>query len=326
LGPLDQLRQMPVNGFAAPGWCRNAHCQTIWPLLGRKHLTVPWQRQRLELPDGDFLDLDWHGPDTGTTPIVLVLHGLEGSSRSHYARAMGSALPQHGFRVAVMNFRGCSGSHNRLTRSYHSGETGDIDYVTREIKKRHPDAPLFVVGFSLGGNVLLKWLGEQKNVTPVKAAVAVSVPFDLGVAADRMSQGLSRIYQQYFLNSLIPKIVAKNRIIKLPVDVQQVSKAKTLREYDNYLTAPLHGFADAQDYYTRSSSRQFLGDIKIPAWIIHSRDDPFMTTSIIPKQDEVSETVTLGIHDHGGHVGFLGKQGYWLDQAVPAFFMRFTRK
>jgi len=315
---------MAIKEFTAPNWCNNSHCQTIWPLLARKKLTIPWQRQRLELPDGDFLDLDWRGQQAGTNPVVLVLHGLEGSSHSHYARAMGYALPQHDFRVVVLNFRGCSGSHNRLTRSYHSGETEDIAYVINDIKKSNPDAPLFVVGFSLGGNVLLKWLGEQKTAAPITAAVAISVPFDLGVAADRMTEGLSRIYQRYFLSSLIPKIISKNKLVELPVDIQKVRGAKTLREYDNFLTAPLHGFADAQDYYTRSSCKQFLGDVSIPTNIIHSRDDPFMTTSIIPKQDEISEHVSLNIQNHGGHVGFIGKQGYWLDQIVPLFFSRFV--
>jgi len=315
---------MLTENFTAPGWCNNSHCQTIWPLLARKKLTIAWQRQRLELPDGDFLDLDWQGQQTGIEPIVLVLHGLEGSSHSHYARAMGHALPQHNFRVVVMNFRGCSGSHNRLTRSYHSGETEDINYVVKNIQKHNPDASIFVIGFSLGGNVLLKWLGEQKTDAPITAAVAVSVPFDLGVAADRMTQGLSRIYQRYFLSSLIPKIVAKNKLIELPVDIQKIRGAKTLREYDNNLTAPLHGFTNAEDYYTRSSCKQFLGDISIPTKIIHARDDPFMTTSIIPKQSEVSKCVSLNVQDHGGHVGFLGKQGYWLDQTIPSFFSRFV--
>ncbi len=316
--------QVINESFTAPGWCNNSHCQTIWPLLARKKLTIPWQRQRLELPDGDFLDLDWRGQQAGTNPVVLVLHGLEGSSHSHYARAMGQALPRHNFRVVVMNFRGCSGSHNRLTRSYHSGETGDIAYVVNNIKQTNPGAPLFVIGFSLGGNVLLKWLGEQKAAAPITAAVAVSVPFDLGVAADRMTQGLSRIYQKYFLSSLIPKIINKNKLIKLPVDIEKVRGAKTLREYDNHLTAPLHGFTDAQDYYIRSSCKQFLDDISIPTKIIHASDDPFMTTSIIPKQNQVSDHVSLSIQPHGGHVGFLGKQGYWLDQAVPSFFSRFV--
>jgi predicted alpha/beta-fold hydrolase len=193
----------------------------------------------------------------------------------------------------------------------------------RTIKKLNPESPFFVLGFSLGGNVLLKWLGEQQSNAPVTAAVAVSVPFDLGVAADRMTQGISKIYQKYFLSTLIPKIITKNKTIPLPVDVEKVSQSKTLREYDDRLTAPLHGFSDAHDYYTRSSCKQFLGTIKIPTCIIHSLDDPFMTTTVIPKNNELSDYVSLNVQSHGGHVGFFGKQGYWLDQVIPNYFSRY---
>jgi len=310
--------------FSAPWWCTGPHCQTIWAKAFRYGLTVPWRRQRLELPDGDFLDLDWHGSKSKNAPIALVLHGLEGSSRSHYAMAMGSVLPQNNFSVVVMNFRGCSGTHNRLARSYHSGETEDIDYVARYIKDNNPESPLFVIGYSLGGNVLLKWLGEQQDAAPVTAAVAVSVPFDLGLAADRMTQGLSRIYQKYFLSTLIPKIVAKNKIIPLPVDVKKASQAKTLRQYDDALTAPLHGFVGAQDYYDRSSSRQYLKAIKVPVLVLHALDDPFMTPRAIPEQKDLATSVNLVVQRHGGHVGFLGTDGYWLDRVIPSYLAGFN--
>lgn len=318
---------MSQQEFQTSAWFSNPHYQTIWPRLARKNLIVPWQRQRLELPDGDFLDLDiiggLNGSEKSKSPIVLVLHGLEGSSNSHYARAMGSSLASNNFRVVVMNFRGCSGVQNRLQRSYHSGETEDLNYVVNYLRKENPGVSLFAVGFSLGGNVLLKWLGEQGSNAPITSAVAVSVPFDLGVAADKMTQGVSRIYQKYFLSTLIPKIIEKNKIIPLPVDVNKVQISKTLREYDDCLTAPLHGFKNAEDYYQQSSCNQYLRGIETPALIIHSLDDPFMTPDVIPKMKQLSKYVSLDIKSKGGHVGFIGKNGYWLDKNIPSHFRTF---
>ena len=172
--------------FRPAWWCRSPHAQTLWPIYARRQLQPYYRRERLELEDGDFLDLDWLGLDYADTPIVLVLHGLEGSSQSHYVRTLATRLADRGLRTCIMNFRGCSGEINRLPRSYHAGETQDPDFIISRIHERFPGAPLFAVGYSLGANMLLKWLGEQGETAPLSGAIAVSVPFDLGGCADRL--------------------------------------------------------------------------------------------------------------------------------------------
>ena len=230
--------------FKPAWWCRGPHMQTLWPYLFRRTPRVELRRERLELPDGDFLDLDWTGNSHG--PIVIVLHGLEGSSDSKYARGLLKAVHDHGWRGVVMHFRGCSGEPNRLPRSYHSGETTDLAYVVNFLRQREPKAPLFIVGFSLGGNVLLKWLGETATETSlsrgprldpigetganalIKAAVAVSVPFLLGESAKRLDQGFSRVYQWGLMHSMRNAVAEKRRRMKLPLKIRDLSKLKKL--------------------------------------------------------------------------------------------------
>ena len=283
--------------------------QTLWPYLFRRTPRVELQRERLELPDGDFLDLDWTGNSHG--PIVIVLHGLEGSSDSKYARGLLKAVHEHGWRGVVMHFRGCSGEPNRLPRSYHSGETSDLAYVVNLLRNREPETPLFVVGFPLGGNVLLKWLGETGTQAPVKAAVAVSVPFLLGESAKRLDQGFSRVYQWGLMRSMRNAVAEKRSRMKLPLKIQDLSKLKTFWDFDEHITAPLHGFAGADDYYARSSSRQYLKGIQIPTLIVQSRDDPFMTDAVIPQDGELSSAIELELYANGGHVGFVGGKWLW---------------
>jgi len=293
--------------------------QTLWPYLFRRMPRVELRRERLGLPDGDFLDLDWTENSHG--PIVIVLHGLEGSSDSKYARGLLKAVHEHGWRGMVMHFRGCSGEHNRLPRSYHSGETTDLAYVVNLLRGREPEAPLFVVGFSLGGNVLLKWLGEVGSQVPIKAAVAVSVPFLLDESAKRLDQGFSRVYQWGLMHSMRNAVAEKRKRMKLPLKIQDLSKLKTFRDFDEHITAPLHGFAGAEDYYRRSSSRQYLKGIVVPTLLIHAEDDPFMTTSVIPNKQELSDSTTLELCSNGGHVGFVSgicpwRPDYWLENRV----------
>lgn len=312
--------------FKPAWWCRGPHMQTLWPYLFRRTPRVDLRRERLELPDGDFLDLDWTSNSHG--PIVIVLHGLEGSSDSKYARGLLKAVHDHGWRGVVMHFRGCSGEPNRLPRSYHSGETTDLAYVVKLLQDREPETPLFVVGFSLGGNVLLKWLGEIGTQAPIKAAVAVSVPFLLGEPAKRLDQGFSRVYQWGLMRSMRNAVAEKRRRMKLPLKIQDLSKLKTFWDFDEYITAPLHGFAGADDYYRRSSSRQYLKGIQIPTLIVQSRDDPFMTDAVIPQSGELSSTIQLEIYDSGGHVGFVGGKArwaphYWLEERILQEFETF---
>ena len=325
--------------FKPAWWCRGPHCQTLWQALLRRRPRPALRRERLELPDGDFLDLDW-GTDPsvadsqagGRAPIVLILHGLEGSAQSVYARGLLSALQTRGWRGAVLHFRGCSGTPNRLARSYHSGETGDLDFVVRLLHARHPQAPLAAVGFSLGGNVLLKWLGEQGANAPLRSAVAVSVPFLLDCAAVRLTQGLSRLYQWKLLRSLrrglrqkfAPPRTPAAPTLAAPIDLHALNRLRCFRDFDHHVTARLHGFESAEHYYRVSSSRQYLPGIAIPTLILHAADDPFMTADAIPRADEVSPTTALEVQAHGGHVGFIGGRWpwapvYWLERRIPEY-------
>lgn len=312
--------------FKAAWWCRNPHVQTIFPNRLRPRPSLSLRRERVELPDGDFIDIDWTERSSG--PIVLLLHGLQGSSRSHYARSLARAFHRAGWRTAIVHFRGCSGEPNRLARSYHSGETGDVAYVASMLRRRHPGVPLAAVGVSLGGNVLLKWLGETGAANPLAAAVAVSVPFLLNRAADRLEAGFARLYQWELLYSLRKAIETKRRRVPLPLAVEKVSRLKTMRDFDDQVTAPLHGFRDSAHYYAESSSRQFLRFIRVPTLLIQASDDPFMTPDVIPEPRELSACTRLEVFPHGGHVGFVSgtwpwRPRYWLEERVPAFLRDF---
>lgn len=308
-----------TSRFRPAWWLRGAHLQTLYPTLARRRSRPELQRERLELPDGDFIDIDWTGTSQG--PVVLVLHGLEGSLQSHYTGGILTALAAQGYRTGLMYFRGCSGEPNRLPRGYHSGETGDLETVIRHIEKSSPGKPIAVVGYSLGGNVLLKWLGEQGNKATITTAVAVSVPFDLDRAAHRLEQGLSRIYQNHLLKKLRRSVQAKSAIHPPPVPLQELAALKTFRQFDGAITAPLHGFRDVDDYYSQSSSRRYLRHIDAPVLIIHALDDPFLPSAAIPEDAELSHAVTLELSRYGGHVGFVGGDtplaaGYWLEWRI----------
>jgi uncharacterized protein len=295
--------------------------QTLWPVFARRRLHVALRRERLELPDGDFVDIDWTEGDRG--PVVLILHGLEGSSKSHYARGMLQALHRRGWRGAVMHHRGCSGEPNRLPRGYHSGETGDVKHVISELKHREPETPLAVVGYSLGGNVLLKWLGET-GATSIRAAVAVSVPFLLDRCAARLDRGFSRLYQWELVRRLRATIERKRRRIAMPLPVRDLSPLRTFREFDEHVTAPLHGFGGADHYYRVSSSRQYLKTIAVPTLLVQATDDPFVSADAIPQPTELAPSIQLDLHPRGGHVGFVAgpvpwHARYWLDERIPEF-------
>lgn len=291
----------------------------------RRRLRPPLRRECLELPDGDFVDLDWTLYDSG--PIVILLHGLEGGNHSHYARGMLAALPRHGMRAVLMHFRGCSGEPNRLARAYHSGDTGDIDFLVRTLKAREPQTPLAAIGYSLGGNALLKWLGEQGAQAPIQCAAAVSVPFLLHDSARRLNSGVSRIYQRKLLRDLKASVLRKAGRLPLPFTKHELDSLGSFHAFDDRVTAPLHGFRDAQHYYTTSSSRQFLNRIRIPTLIVHSADDPFMPASVIPESSELSDTIEFDLLRHGGHVGFVGgrlpwRPHYWLEDRIPVWLRR----
>ncbi len=312
------------NQFKPAWWLRNPHLQTLWAALLRPKIKLSIRSERLELADGDFLDLAWVGQGSG--PRVLILHGLSGNIHSPYARGILQAINNKGWRGVFMHFRGCSNEPNRLAQSYHSGETRDLQTVVTELIHREPHSPLFVIGYSLGGNVLLKWLGEIGKTSmqnPFKAAVAVSIPFELAKTAAHLKTGFSRLYQWYLLRELSAYHYRKFKVLPKPSAIKNidVTQLKTFWEFDNAITAPLHGFKNADDYYEKSSSRQYLSKIKTPTLILHARNDPFTPSNALPETHEVSAYVLLEFLEHGGHVGFISgkypwKPVYWLENKI----------
>ena len=307
------------SAFHPAWWLPGPHLQTLYPSLFRRRRPPRLTRERLELPDGDFLDLEWTGKTAGS--VVLILHGLEGSLESHYTGGMLGALYRQGYNACLMYLRGCSGEPNRQPYSYHSGKTDDLDFVVRAIKQRLPGQPLAIVGFSLGGNILLKWLGEQGASASITTAVAISVPFDLKQAALRLEHGISRIYQHYLVKKLHSSARRKACLHQLPWPPERIHELRTFHRFDNEITAPLNGFRDVDDYYARASSKQFLKSIQVPTLLIQARDDPFLPASALPQNDDLSPVVTLELSRRGGHVGFVSggnpmRPQYWLEQRV----------
>lgn len=305
------------SAFKPLWWLANPHLQTLWPVVfGRKRFHG--RSERLELDDGDFLDLRWLD---GAGPLVVVVHGLEGSINSHYAGVMMQALQEHGFHGLFMHLRGCSGEPNRLERSYHSGETGDLAAVVR-YAARVTGKPVFaMIGYSLGGNALLKWLGEEGEKSPLQRAVAVSVPFCLDHGARRLSTGISRLYQHHLLNRLRRSFRRKFRRRASPLEVD-LDSLRDFYSFDDKVTAPLHGFSGAGDYYRQSSSRQYLRNIQRETLILHAQDDPFLFKESVPGNEELSPHVTLELSIHGGHVGFIGGSVFpqrWLEPRIIRF-------
>ncbi len=306
--------------FKPKGLWRNRHIQTVIPntLFPRPKLEL--RRERLELPDGDFIDVDWTTGKSG--PIVIVLHGLEGSIRSRYACNIMRKIHEMGFRAALPYFRGCSGEPNRLPIGYHSGFTQDIEYFSGVLKQREPETPLAAVGYSLGGNVLLKWLGESPNASRIVTGVAVSVPFDLAVCSEAIGKGLSKFYMWELMSRMKRSAQRKFDRIHSPIKLPDIGALKTFRQFDDAMTAPLHGYKDADDYYKRASSKPFLKHITVPTLVVHSVDDPFMTPAVVPKDDELSPNVTFELTERGGHVGFIDgsllKPRRWVDQRITS--------
>ncbi len=300
---------MPVvsSPFRPAWWLPGSHAQTLYPYFFRRHRRLHTRRERLELDDGDFLDLAW-GPEPTRPapgrPLVLVTHGLEGSVRSGYVRGLLRGLADHGLRGVLMHWRGCSGEPNRLPRSYHAGETGDIQRVVAHLRAREPETPLAAVGYSLGGSALLHWLAETGADNPLVQAVAISVPFRLADADGRLNRGFSRVYQRRLLDQLRRSLrrKAERRGTAPTVNPDALTR---FRAFDDAVTAPIHGFRDAEDYYRRCSPRPILRRIVTPTRLIHAADDPFMFPESVPRAEELSDAVTLELAARGGHVGFV---------------------
>ena len=307
--------------FRPVWWLRSPHLQTLWPVYFKKRFDLDLINEQVELEDGDFLDIHWSKQPS--EKVVLILHGLEGSINSQYANSTIHHLEKSGYCPVFMHFRGCSGRPNRLPRAYHSGDTGDLAYIVEHIKIKTGHYPYAVVGFSLGGNVLLKWLGETGSVNPVDRAVAISVPFRLHDAAARLEKGISRIYREHLMKSLRQTYIDKFTDLESPLKVD-VHSLRSFWDYDDKVTAPLHGFSGAQEYYDRCSSRQYLKEIKTPTRIIHSKDDPFMFVSTIPSGSELNDDIELLLTERGGHVGFVsaGEDKYfWFESRITEFLL-----
>jgi uncharacterized protein len=346
-----------VTTFSPPWWLSNPHAQTVWPRIARSRRQVAFERESLTMPDGDELILDHvgsvilrredaEGPlgdhDTGPSPSRLrmtasphfiLLHGLEGSSHSISIQGPLSVIARRGFSATAINWRSCAREPrnvlksipNRRPRFYHSGETTDFDFVAHTLAQRRPNAPLVALGVSLGGNALLKWLGEHPSQSILSAAATLSVPYDLGAGAKYLERGAGPFYVASFLRSLKKKVallVERFPETRNVIDLDRALRAKTFREFDDAATGPLHGFKDADDYYTRSSSLQFLGRIATPTLCVNAEDDPFLPPEVLPRvRRSASASVELHVTRRGGHAGFVAgrapwKCTYWADELI----------
>ncbi len=317
--------EFQVEPFRPAWWLPSPHGQTIAGRLLRRPQPPHFERIRLDTPDGDFLDLDVPLAPSPAAPLVLLFHGLEGSARRGYAINTYSELFARGIAAIGVNFRSCSGELNRTARFYHSGETGDLRFVLDYVAGRNPGRPLGAVGFSLGGNALLKYLGEEADAALLRCAVAVSVPYDLLAGARLLeASAMGRFYSRVFIKSLIGKAEAKAALLVDRCDLERVRRARTFWEFDDAATAPLHGFAGANDYYERSSSAAFVARIRRPTLLLHALDDPFVPPSAVPRaalgNNPCVEAVTTR---QGGHVGFIGGSPwaptFWCERQAARF-------
>jgi len=321
---------LPLNGktgsiepYSAPFWLPGGNLQTIYAAKFVSTPQVSYRRERWELPDGDFVDVDWIDAETiENLPVVVLFHGLEGNSQSSYARALMSEVKSKGWRGVVIHFRGCSGEPNRLPRVYYAGDTAEIQQFLSRVRSEVKDVPIYAVGVSLGGNALLKWLGETSDTAKliVNKAVAVSAPIDLAASAQALDTGLNRLlYTRLFVSSMKPK--ALEMLTRFPdlLDKEKIMTAKSIHDIDNVVTAQLYGARDAEDYYQKNASKPWLKYISLPTLILNAKNDPFLPANKLPNSDEVSNFVTLDFPESGGHVGFAGKD-HWLPKKILHFF------
>lgn len=285
-------------------------------------------RQRQELPDGDFIDLDWLGQAQNGKPILVIIHGLEGNTESHYVRRMLVEAKKVKLTAVVHHHRGCSGEPNRLARSYHSGDVNDLTYTLAQLKKYYPDSPIYAVGYSLGGNVLAKYQGSTQQHSLLERAVVVSAPLKLDACAKRLESGFSTHYQRYLIKRLQQKMLGKINTPELtkqmPINKEQLKQLDTFYLFDDKVTAPLHGFTGVNEYYQQSSGLAYLQYITKPTLVIHAKDDPFMTADVIPNPNQLSSMVEYELHQFGGHVGFIEggwpwKPHFYLEHRILAF-------
>ncbi|PXW89922.1 hypothetical protein C8R34_10379 [Nitrosomonas sp. Nm84] len=315
--------------YTAPSWLPGGNAQTLYPYFNKPAQLFTYRRERWELDDGDFIDVDWVDGSTDA-PLVIFFHGLEGGSSSHYILSIINDLRNYNWRSAVIHFRGCSGIPNRLSRAYHAGDSVEIDWMLQRLINQtqavSATQPIYVIGVSLGGNALLKWLGEKGEHAKeiVDGVATVSVPLDLAAAGSALDTGFNQVYTRHFLDTLKDK--AFDKLAQFPglFDAKALKKCSSIYDFDNLVTAPLHGFKNTDEYWRLSSSKQWLGHIKVPTLVINARNDPFMSASALPSRHEVSSAVTLEFPPEGGHAGFMqgpfpGKLS-WLPKKILSFF------
>jgi predicted alpha/beta-fold hydrolase len=315
-----------VSEFKPAWWLTNAHFQTLAAKLFRHKQKLTTNTETLELPDGDFIDLAWteQPQQDNTRPIVVILHGLEGSKDSHYAKGMLNTMKERGWIGVLMHFRGCSGKPNRQARSYHSGDIRDISYLTKHLVDSYQYCSFSALGFSLGGNVLTRYLAQVPN-NPYRSAAVICAPLDLASCSARIDQGFSKFYQKYLLQMLKDSTLEKiaGKVIN-NIKATQLDTIKTIYDFDEQVTAPLNNFKSADHYYKEASGNRVMGKIKQPCLFIHAADDPFLNHHQALPQEKLPEHLTFEVSNHGGHVGFIHgnnpfKPLYWLEQRVPEF-------
>lgn len=312
-----------AQDFVPAKWIENPHLQTILPRMLRRHPLFEPTWQRVNTPDGDFLDLCWTEPPNQAMnkPIVVLFHGLAGSFYSPYANGLLHSFKQQGWLGVLMHFRSCSGQTNKQPYSYHSGQTQDARFILELLAQKY-QRPMVAVGVSLGGNMLIQYLSQYSQQPIIKAGVAISPPLDLAACSARLQQGFSRVYQRYLLQimnkSLAKKLLQHQQIGK--ITQQQRVKFSSIYQFDDLVTAPLHGFVNADDYYAKCSGIKVLNNIQLPVKIIHAKDDPFMTDAVVPNLP-LNSNIEYHLTEHGGHVGFISGSiktpSFWLEQEVP---------
>jgi uncharacterized protein len=317
--------------YRSPWWLPEGHTQTILAARWASKPRLQYHRMRWVTPDGDFIDLDFTEPigqAAGYKNLWVLFHGLEGCSRSHYSLAVMNQARNAGALGVVVHFRGCSGENNLAPRAYHSGDSAEMDWILRRLRTTFPAvSSMHVTGVSLGGNVLLKWLGEQgaSAESIVSSAVSVSAPVDLMAGAVSLAKGFNRVYTRMFLSTLVPKSIEKIKRFPQLGKVEDIARCRDFFDFDNLVTAPWHGFRNAEHYYAVSSAKPFLKQIEVPTLMIHAKNDPFMGGQHLPAESEVSSAVTCLFTEHGGHVGFAHGRRFglgldWLPKQCESFF------
>jgi uncharacterized protein len=318
----------PPGDYSAPAWLPGGHLQSIYPALLRRP-KLAYRRQRIDTPDGDFVDFDWlEGPGNASAPLVVLFHGLEGSASSHYAAALMHRVRTLEWRGVIPHFRGCSGEPNRVARAYHSGDHAEVGWMLAMIRALAPGGPVHAVGVSLGGSALLNWLGRAAEGAAgyVTTAAAVSAPLDLNAAGIAIEQGFSRVYSRMFQRTLVPKALTMAQRFPGMLDTAAVRRVASMYDFDGAVTAPLHGFANTVDYWTRASSKPWLEHIVVPTLVLNARNDPFIPARSLPGLADVGPGVTLEQPEDGGHAGFPAApfpgNVEWLPSRLIQFFKR----